>query len=274
MADGRFTKQITKRIHFGTEEKAVCRQNGRFDNSKLVLTMEKESVNCKMCLGILEGKINLARFKSVSDLPPSAFCQICETEKPIGEMMVAYLRKEKLFRLRPRCKECHNKTEQGNRRDYKRKYLQDWRKKNSKVNKSYWKDNPAYKERARINALRRFNEKHEAILIQGRLNRRGMQVTIAEAEELLKLYGRCYPTPQGLTPAGLKECERIRGTMRRRRGKKLSSFQIRLIVYEDGLEDKKLIISHHRQPIPYKKAAKRLKKYHADQRKVKNENTI
>ncbi len=190
------------------------------------------------------------------DLPDEYTCNICNVIKPVSDMCVAHHRKEGIFYLRPRCKDCHNARERGTRREYKRKYLQRWRARNPQLNESYWRDNPRVKEKARIRAAARSNEKHEALLIQGRLNRRGFGISLKEAEELLNKFGRCYPTRYGLTPEGLRECERIRGAMRRRGSKQMRPVEIRIMAYEDGL-----YIKPSRQIVPYKCAAKRLRKW-------------
>jgi hypothetical protein len=256
-----------KKIHFSFSTTAICRQNAQNCLFEIICSNNQTTVTCQMCLDILAGKINLARYKSVSEMPEAAFCRICETEKPIEEMCVAFLRKEKVFRIRPRCKPCHNSNERGNRRAYKKNYLKNWRKKNTEVNRSYW-NNPIANEKARINAYRRFEEKHDALLIQGRMKRKGINITTSEAEDLLQTYGKNYPTQHGLSELGRKECERIRASMRRRGRKVLSSFQIRLMVYEDGLEDRKLLKSPHRQKTIYKKASEKLKKYWVEKKKA------
>ncbi|MCD9188272.1 MAG: hypothetical protein LUM44_17785 [Pyrinomonadaceae bacterium] len=199
-------------------------------------------------------------FKFAAELPENGNCNICGNTKPLCEIVVVFRRKEKRYYVRPRCKECHNAKERGNRREYKSNYLKNWRKNNASANKSYWQ-NDETRERARVNALKRFNEKHEAILIQGRFARRGMNITINEAEEYLLGFGRCYPTRFGLTKDGLKECERIRATKRRRGLKRFSAFDIRLAVYEDALENKSFLIPPEKQPVPYLKASQRLAEY-------------
>lgn len=212
------------------------------------------------------------KVKNISDLPAVYLCRLCESEKPIVEMMVVHHRKENIYRLRPRCKKCHNDRERGNRRDYKTKYQQKWRKNNESLNRSYWKNNPVVKEQARINAANRTKKVGDALLIQGRMRRRGMPVGIEEARELLAKFGRCYPSPQGLTKAGLRECERIRSRLRLRQkqtgGKVLSTFEIRFIVYEDG-EENGFVIEPDRQPQPYVAASKTLKKWHQRNKKIK-----
>lgn len=196
------------------------------------------------------------------DLPDVYTCNVCNETKPIAEMCVTRHRKEKIFDLRPRCKDCHNESERGHRREWKRKYLQRWRSRNATLNESYWKDNPRVKEQARLRAAAHFTEKHDAILIQGRLNRRGHGVSLQEAEELLHKFGRCYPSRFGLTPEGLRECERIRGAMRRRASKRrIRLVDIRIMVYEDGL-----FIKPSSQPVPYKSAAKNLRRWQHEQK--------
>lgn len=182
-------------------------------------------------------------------------------------MMVAFLKKEKLFRVRPRCKACNNERERGNRREYKRKYLKKWRKRNDSLNRSYWKDNPHVKERSRINAARQREKKGDAMAIQQRMRNRGFYLSLSEAGELLAIYGRCYPTRAGLSKKGLAECERIRSRLRRSRrasyGAKMpTNFEIRLMVYEDGLEDVSLLIQPELQPEkPYDSRAENMRKY-------------
>jgi hypothetical protein len=196
----------------------------------------------------------------LSDLPKEYACKLCGATKPVAEMVVRRRRELNGFCLQPRCKECHNARERGHRREYKRKYLQRWRKKNAAVAKSYWKDHPEYLERSRESAARYVEKHRDALAIRRRLKSRGIEVSVAEAEELLKQYGRCYPTRFGLTPEGLKECERIRSRMRQRGGKVLSSVEIRIMVYEDGH-----YITPSRQPKPYQKAAARLREWRSGQ---------
>jgi hypothetical protein len=94
------------------------------------------------------------------------------------------------------------------------------------------------------------------------MRRHGFPVSIQEAEELLKKFGRCYPTRFGLTPKGLKECERIRAGIRRARGKQtVTSFEIRLMVYDD---DKSNYIKPRLQKMPYQNAAAKLSKWHRE----------
>lgn len=198
----------------------------------------------------------------LSELPAEHECLICGDVKPVGEMVVVRLKKQKKILLRPRCKKCHNERERGHRREYKRNYLRRWRRWNHELNESYWRQRNAEK-RVEINArcYKRFRRHHAAILIQGRLRRRlGMKVSIAEARRLAKTYGVCYPTRFGLTPFGLAECERIRSNMRRI-GKHLHPVEIRMMVYEDG---------HFKEPrlqqMPYRRAAQQLQRWHAQRR--------
>ncbi|MEK6323591.1 MAG: hypothetical protein AABN33_18275 [Acidobacteriota bacterium] len=193
-------------------------------------------------------------------LPSEYGCNLCGLTKPVAEMVLVRLRREKAYLLRPLCKDCHNQRERGHRREWKTKYLRGWRFRNRQLSDSYWRGNPAVKEKARIRAAARFEKKHEAILIQGRLNRRGMGVSLKQAEELLQRFGPCYPSRLGLTPRGLRECERIRAGLRRRRTKRISTFEIRLMVYEDGLH-----IKPGRQTKPFLKAAERLREWHRAQ---------
>ena len=204
------------------------------------------------------------------NLPAHGTCNKCGETKPRDEMVVFRRRADKTFYMRPRCKACHNDAERGHRREYKAEYLRKWRKRNKALNDSYWKDNERAKEQARINASRRFNDNHDAMLIQGRMCRRGMNVSLVEAKELLEKYGRCYPTRFGLTDKGLKECERIRSRMRARsdRRRMPSAFEIRVMVYEDDDCEYRFVIRPDRQPVPYQVAADRLRRYQAAKRTV------
>jgi hypothetical protein len=196
------------------------------------------------------------RAKSLQELPANYGCNVCGEEKPVAEMMLA--RTGNLFRLRPRCKACNNAAERGHRREYKTKYLRRWRKWNPELNESYWRQS-AKEKRVETNArcYNRFVSNHAAILIQGRLRRRlGMKVSIAECRRLAKKFGCCYPSQFGLTPDGLKECERIRSRMRAV-GEKVSQIEIRMMVYEDGY-----YIKPNRQRMPYQRAAERLRRWH------------
>lgn len=202
------------------------------------------------------------RLKSRAALPKEHRCLACEQTKPIKEMIVVRERRTGHFLVRARCKECNNKQERGHRREYKRRYLQRWRKRNADVNESYWRQ---YQADNRLSISSRSHERflkhHEALLIQGRLRRRGIKVSIDEARALYKKYGRCYPTRYGLTPTGLKEAERIRSAQRRKAGRRFSSLEIRIMVYEDGL-----YITPRWQPVPYKYAAAQLRNFQAQRR--------
>ena len=190
-------------------------------------------------------------------LPAEYRCNMCGLTKPIAEMVIVRRRRERDYYLKSRCKQCHNERERGHCREYKRKYLQRWRRENAAVNESYWNNEHA-REQSRINAARRLEnrEYHDAVLIQRCLNKRGMGVSIQEAKELLKRFGPCYPSRLGLTRKGLRECERIRSRLRQRGSKRLSRFEIRLMVYEDGL-----YIKPERQPKAYQTAAKTLREW-------------
>jgi hypothetical protein len=201
--------------------------------------------------------------KTYKDLPTVYKCRICSTEKEIEEMILIHRKKTNDYMLRPRCKACHNKSERGHRREYKTNYLRKWRTNNSGLNESYWRTSTqTNRDEIADQARARFNKDHYAILIQGRINRRtektGMHITIDEARALLRKYGRCYPTRFGLTPKGLKECERIRSGMRRIK-RKMSLLEIRIMVYEDGY-----YIKPKNQPIIYKSASERLHHWHRE----------
>lgn len=199
---------------------------------------------------------------SLDQFPVEYGCKLCETSKPLQEMVLVFLRTEKVYKLRPRCKECHNARERGHRREWKKQYLQKWRKNNAKLNESYWRNDQA-KEQHRVNAKKRFDQKHEAILIQIRMRKRGYPTSIAEAEALLKRFGPCYPTKAGLSKRGLRECERIRSALRRQKKKRISTFEIRLMVYDD---DKSNYIKPRRQKKPYQHSANTLRKYHQEKK--------
>lgn len=209
------------------------------------------------------------------DLPLTRVCNSCGVEKPRREMIVQHRPQEGFYYFRPKCKRCYNERERGHRREYKRKYLQRWRRENLALNQSYWKGNPVVKEQARVNAYRRFKKDHAAILIQGRMNRRGQQITIEEARELLAKFGPCYPSRFGLTKAGLRECERIRARLRARNGGKLprhiTPFDIRLMVYEEALETPSLMVPPHLQDPPYRRASEHLTRYHRNRRILEGE---
>lgn len=196
--------------------------------------------------------------KTLQELPEKYVCKHCKAEKPIAEMVLVRLRKQKCFLLRPRCKACHNERERGHRREYKRAYLRRWRKWHPELNESYWRQR-AKETRLQTNAraYNRFIRHHAAILIQGRLRRRlGTSVSLAEASRLAAKYGCCYPTRYGLTPDGLRECERIRSRMRAI-GQRVSPVEIRMMVYEDGY-----YIKPSRQRMPYRRAADQLRRWH------------
>ncbi len=260
------TGKAVKKIHFEKDGLAVCRQNSKTDRFKLEISTDKNAVTCQTCLDILDGKIFLCRFGSKDELPEKAYCLKCESEKPIAEMIVVFLRKENLYRIRPRCKSCHNENERGHRREWKRKYLRNWREDNAAVNESYWKNNSRVREQSRLRANKLWSEKREALLIQGRMNRHRQNISLKEAEGLLKKYGRCYPTPQGLTPDGLRECEKIRSRFRLRHEKPPSPFNIRRMVYEDDNGSYAFVIRPEDQPLPYRIASENLKKWHRGKR--------
>lgn len=206
------------------------------------------------------------RVPTLGLLPPEGTCALCRETKSIREMIVIHLRREKLYYLRPLCKECNNKRERGHRREYKRKYLQRWRRENAEINESYWKGNAEGRERMRVNSARRLQneEYHDAVLIQGRLRRHGQHVSLKEAKGLLKEFGRCYPTRFGLTPAGLQESERIRSALRSRpKHRRPKPFEIRLMVYADSPRKGRgrLFIKPSQQIKPYQHAAERLRQW-------------
>lgn len=201
-------------------------------------------------------------FESLKDLPAKHRCRRCRKKRPTGEMIVIRVRKTKKILLRARCKDCHNKRERGHRREWKRNYLRRWRAYNPELTESYWKSK-LVENRPRANARARLHirKHHYAILIQGRLRRRlGVSVPIAEAEQLLRKFGPCYPTRYGLTRVGLREFERIRKGARRL-GKPLHPVEIRMMVYEDGH-----FVKPARQKIPYQFAAEQLRRYQAMRR--------
>src|ERR1700691_3681774 len=145
----------------------------------------------------------------LSELPSQFGCLACGETKLIAEMVVVRLKTQKKILLRPRCKKCTNERERGHRREWKRKYLRRWRRDNAELNESYWRGRDRGMQNAY--AYNHFLQNHDAILIQGRLRRQlGMKVSLSEARQLLRKHGCCYPTRFGLTPKGLRECERIR----------------------------------------------------------------
>lgn len=210
--------------------------------------------------------------KTFADLPREYGCRKCGATKPVGEMVLVHRKRTHDFLLRPRCKECHNKAERGNRREYKTRYLRRWRRDHPELNESYWKQRTAdLREQLTAKAARRFWGNHDALLIQGRLRRQlGMKVTISEARELARKYGCCYPTRHGLTAKGLRECERIRSATRHK-GKPLRPVEIRMMVYEDGAEPPvtkrdgntwpRFVIEPRLQKPPYQNAALKLREW-------------
>ena len=215
-----------------------------------------------------------------SELPAEYGCAKCGDTKSIAEMVVVRLKTRKKILLRPRCKKCHNERERGHRREYKRKYLRRWRRDNAEINESYWRGRDRATENA--NSYAHFRKNHAAILIQGRLRRQArMHVSLAEARGLLRKYGRCYPTRFGLTATGIRECERIRSRFRsaRRSGKKVTiprPVEIRMMVYADGRDKPapiecasapNYVIEPRLQRAPYQCASRRLRAWHAEQRK-------
>lgn len=204
---------------------------------------------------------------SFTELPAAYSCKKCGAEKPIAEMVVTRLHKMKKVMLRPRCKACHNLAERGNRREYKTKYLRGWRFRNQALNESYWRQRSVEK-RDHINALsyRRIQKDHAALLIQGRLRRRTtIRVTIKEARALARKFGPCYPTPHGLTPAGRRECERMRSRARNA-GQKINPVEVRMMVYEDGF-----FIKPSLQKLPYRRSAEQLKRWHERRKQAHSE---
>lgn len=228
--------KVVKKIHFSENELAMCCQHPQKDRTQLITTSEKSEVTCQKCIGYLEGKINIAHFKSFSELPATAFCLQCQTEKPIADIMTIFSRKRKLFRIRPRCKKCHNEKEKGNRREYKRNYLQNWRKNNPNLSKTYWESKEVLNERAK----QRYAKNRDAMLIQVRMRRRGIYLMIDEARSILHEFGRNYMLPSGLSNEGKKECARIRSRLRNRtkNGHRMpKNWEIRLMVFEDAKEN-------------------------------------
>ena len=193
-----------------------------------------------------------------SELPAEYRCLLCGDLKPIAEMMLVH-HAGGGFHLRPRCKKCQNLRERGHRRQQKARYLRAWRARNQDLDQSYWRianeqKRPEIARRAAV----RFQAHHAGILIQGRLWRRlKLKVTLAEAETLCEKYGRCYPTRQGLTPRGLRECEQIRSRLRRRPGPPAwGPVEIRMMVYADSRWN---FIKPRLQAAPYQKSAETLR---------------
>ena len=202
------------------------------------------------------------KVKTFAELPATYRCSNCEREKPLVEMIVVRLRGRGVILLRSRCKACHNRRERGHRREWKTKYLRRWRSNHPELNESYWRQrNTARRAELSVMAEKWRQKHHAALLIQGRFRRRlGMRVPLAEAERLCQKYGPCYPTRFGLSPKGLRECERIRGRIRASGGRPCA-IEIRLMVYEDGF-----FTRPKRQKIPYQAAAERLRAWQAARR--------
>ena len=198
------------------------------------------------------------------DLPIGVFCNLCKMVKPLAEMVVFFSRKVNLFCVKSRCKECHNALERGHRREYKREYLRRWRMRNAELCESYYLNNPRRQEQGRRSTENYIKRHGDAYRIQGRMRRHGMPVSIEEAHELLRQFGRCYPSRIGLTAKGLRECERIRARLRTNNKKSKfnrripSSFEIRLMVYEQSLEEPGLVIPPVEQPVPFQQASKNM----------------
>jgi hypothetical protein len=204
------------------------------------------------------GGVTVAR---LSDLPTEGYCLACKRTKPIAEMIVVHHRRQRNYSTRPRCKECYNKRERGHRREWKREYQRKWRADNQAETRSYWKDAPDHKQKSNRVAIRRFREFHHEILIQGRLRRQlGLKVSIAEAKQLLKRFGPCYPSRFGLTPEGIRAAERLRATMRRK-GKTYKPAELRVVVYEQGL-----FIEPDKQTPPYQHASRTLSNWQRKRR--------
>jgi hypothetical protein len=199
----------------------------------------------------------LTRAATLEELPQEYGCNKCGEIKQLSEMVVVFSRKEKEYRLRPRCKKCHNESERGHRREWKRDYLRRWRARNAEKNRGYWKDRPDYLDRSRASSAR-YNERHrDALAIRRRLKGNGVEVSVAEAEELLKKFGLAYPTRSGLTPEGLRRCEHIRSEQRRAgREGRLSPFEIRIKVYDEGL-----FIEPGSQTRPYRRRGENLRNF-------------
>lgn len=207
-----------------------------------------------------QGGVRVSKF---SELPDEGFCLLCESTKPLAEMVVTHLRKEGMYQMRPRCKNCHNDNERGHRREWKRNYLRAWRARNKDVDDSYRENDPNLKEQNRVRMARRFNDKHYALLIQGRLRRLlNLRVSTPEAENLLERFGPCYPSQFGLTEEGRKRAERLRSTMRRE-GTPYKTVELRMLVYEEGW-----YIPPNKQPLPYQNAAEKLRKVQRERRKT------
>ena len=204
--------------------------------------------------------------KSINEIPASYVCNQCGHEKEIGKIVVVHLRKEGVYLIRCRCKDCNNRRERGHRREWKTRYLRRWRGENPELNESYWRKAAADKTKTNARAMVHFLDNHHAILIQGRLRRRlRMHVSLKEARNLLSEYGPCYPTVHGLSRKGLEECERIRSRLRRL-GVKPNLVEIRIMVYADGR-----YIHPKKQKIPYQYAAEKLRRWQSS-RKMDGQN--
>lgn len=205
-----------------------------------------------------------ARAARLADLPVRYRCRLCGRQKKREQMVVVFIRAEAVYRMRPRCKECHNERERGHRREWKTEYLRRWRETNKELNDSYWK-NPRAQEKLTRNARRRWLVHHDAILIQGRLNRKRYAISLTEAKELLRKFGPCYPTRFGLTAEGLRRCENLRSQQRRKSPRQpLTPLEIRLRVYDEGL-----FIKPSRQERPYQHASTQLRLWQQAQRERK-----
>jgi hypothetical protein len=204
--------------------------------------------------------------KLIKDLPAERICNRCDTSKPRVEMVVQHRTDNGgFFYMRPICKSCHNARERGHRREYKKQYLDNWRKRNAGLDKSY-RQTDHYRQKAAERSYRYFKANHAAILIKKRLAYREIPVTLAEAKELLERFGPCYPTRQGLTKAGLRECERIRSRLRVRnvdRRRRQTATEIRMMIYE---EDARFVIPPDEQEMPFKSRSERMKQQFRNKR--------
>lgn len=212
------------------------------------------------------GSKKVMKAKLLKDLPTSRTCNRCDIDKPREEMIVQH-RNDKggYFYMRPICKDCYNAKERGHRREYKRKYLENWRKKNRALDKSY-RQTDHYREKAAKRSYTYFKANHAAILIKKRLAFRDIHVTLDEAKEMLEQFGPCYPTPQGLTKKGLRECERIRSRLRVRnvdRRRRQTAVEIRMMVYEEAGD---FVIPPDQQEMPYRSRSERMKQRHRNKR--------
>ena len=210
-------------------------------------------------------------FNSFADLPATHRCRVCKHKKPIAQMVVVRLRRTGKILLRARCKSCNNERERGHRRDWKTKYLRRWRKCNAQLDESYWrKYNRENRKQINARAERRRKKLGAVLLIQGRIYRRlGITVPLTEAKRMLATYGPMYPLRCGLTPRGLRECERIRARLRHA-NLPVNVAEIRMIVYDEpGFRKKPQCQKPTRQMLV---AAERLRQWHA-KRRTANETT-